>query len=199
MFKQWMENLIAQNIVFVDLDETLVKTSYLVNANLNLYKKERILSRDVPSDPKIKARDHENNGGKIIKLQESENNWENTWFVTYLRPGAIEFIKALYARAKVCILTSGGKEFQTRVIQVHNIPIPEHNIYGKFNYEDVPQSPYAVLVDDLEETTSGVYGKLQAIGVGTSRFVHVEPWLNFSKQDDTGLAAVLPKIMQLLQ
>lgn len=191
MFKTWLEED-EKGFIFVDLDETLVLTRYLINANNTLFSREQRLSGEYPRDPKTLAKLHSENGGTVIKINQSEDDWANNWFVTYRRPGAIEFIESIKPLTQVFILTSGGKPFQTNVIKIHKIPIAENQILGRQEYGQVPQNPKSVLVDDLTPQTSGAKNKLQAIG--SQNLIHVMPWLDVDMSDNVLLSQTLPQI-----
>jgi len=142
-FKLWLENAENKPNIFLDLDETLVKTTFVPTSMLE----------DKELVEKINHL-----GGKI-----------GSDFVTFLRPHAKEFIKELKSFANVFILTNGKRKFQKNIIKLLEIPIKEKNIFGREDYDGssnkLPQSENSILIDDLSLNTSGVQSKLNAMGI----------------------------------
>ena len=176
-FKIWLENLKEKPAVFLDLDETLVRT--------------RIVSKNEETKPE----------DKLLKN-------ENSTYITTLRPHAIKFINALKEKANVYIFTNGEQKFQEKVIKLHSLPIEKNHIFGRENYNKVPQSNNFILIDDLEFNTSGVQGKLNALGLNPEydqKKFEYKPINNFMKikaflgdPDDNELLNILPKIEKRL-
>ena len=64
----------------------------------------------------------------------------------------------------------------------------------------VPQTPSAVLVDDMPQESALVQRKLKAIGLAgdTDRFIEVKGWEGF-KGDDNDYEAAVKKIRELVK
>lgn len=156
-FKLWFENSDSNPIIFLDLDETLVSTLGMPSNLKNLEEMKAL-------------------GGVPV----------NQSHVSFLRPHAIEFVNNLKAIAKVCILTAGGKKFQKNVVKALDIPIDEHDVFGKEDYDLIepennilPKSENSVLVDDLEHYAPNTMSKLYALGLDEHRHIKVNPF-NFN-------------------
>ena len=165
-FKLWLENAEKYPIIFLDLDETLVSTLKMPS---NIKNADEMISL----------------GGIPV----------NNSYITFLRPHAIGFINKMKSIAKTCIITAGGKAFQTKVIKTLNIPIDDHNIFGIEDYDliepednKLPKSKNSVLVDNLESTAGKTMAKLYALGINEYRHIKVNPF-NFNPI----LAKKLPK------
>jgi hypothetical protein len=201
-FKTWFENNQNTNLIFCDLDETLVKTKYLVNAIDEIYDrqeyKERLKSGTLPQDPEEIANQLISQGWKIIKL--NPNDWQNTWFCSYRRPGADEFLQSIQSFAEVYILTSGKTQFQTQVVQSHGFPVEK--VIGKDAYGEIESIPLelrqnSILVDDLGPNTIGVRQKIDVIGIGPERHVQVHPYLGPKSREAGNLSDALTQIKGL--
>jgi len=176
-FKLWFENLEEKPSVFLDLDETLVKTR-IVNTN----------EKTEPKDKKFK--------------------YNSDYYITILRPHAVNFINSLKQKANVYIFTHGKQKFQEKVIELHNLPISKKHIFGRENYNKVPKLNNFILVDDLGLSTAGAQDKLNALGSfpeydkenfkykPINNFVNIKPF--FGDPNDKELLNVLPKILERL-
>lgn len=117
-------------------------------------------------------------------------------YISLLRPHVFDFISEL-SEYKVAILTAGKKEFQQNIAVKQNLPI--HEIYGKFEYNQIPKSKNCILVDDLDINTVGVNSKLKAMGIespedssASNHHVKVNPW--FGNKIDNGLLDSIEEI-----
>jgi len=124
--------------------------------------------------------------------------------VTFLRPGAKDFLVECMGIARTCILTQGMHTFQERVVEALDLPVKD--LYGNLDEEDVdygssvPKTPAAILVDDMPQESELVQRKLKAIGLTgeTDRFIEVKGWEGFGG-DKTDYDAVLKKIRTLVK
>jgi hypothetical protein len=183
-FRKFYEQVNGNNI-YVDLDETLVKTQYLMNASnwLPIHN----LSLENLAD------EFEKRGEKVIRFGSDP---KNEWFVTRVRPHAHEFLNVLHGMGEVAILTTGGTEFQAQVVKLHDLPIK--SVYGREQYGSLPKSPRSILIDDNWSMQSmGIESKIKAIGCGTDRVVVAPGWQG-KDASDNGLMPLVPKIQQLL-
>lgn len=125
--------------------------------------------------------------------------------VTFMRPGAREFLTECMGIARTCILTQGTQSLQERVVNALDIPVKD--LFGNrgqdevIDYGDkVPQSPSAILVDDIPQESSIVQRKLRAIGLGgdTDRFIEIKGWNGFGGEE-SDYEAILKKIRVLVK
>lgn len=127
--------------IFLDLDETLVLSHRIATYQ--------------PVKPEYNP----------IQFDDRGTPW-----VTYLRPGALEFVKACAEIAPTFILTAGNSDFQKRVVALHNLDI---HVFGREDYAKLPTGDCAILVDDLHIETCGAQLKLEALRAGLPQ---VEDW-----------------------
>lgn len=126
-------------IVFVDVDETLVRSLYAFQGRLTPTKN-------------ITVQDIDDGESKVSSMA---------------RPDAIEFLTALNELDyDVIICTSGSLEFQTLVLETHGIKNYKE-IIGFREMEGTPkniQVPW-VLVDDCDGSTTCIQDKMRYLGV----------------------------------
>ncbi len=168
-FKLWLEQEDAQQpIVFVDLDETLIKTQFLRDAVTRWAVNSDNVSYDYftknPNEFENYQKKMFESLKKLSPILIGSVSDPNNSYVSLLRPHAIDFVKSLKP-FRVCALTSGKKDFQQDIINRQNIPFD--NVYGREDIKtgNVSKSKIAVLVDDLSPTTSGIQSKMIAMGI----------------------------------
>lgn len=203
-------------MIFIDFDETLVKTCY------SEYAYSLLVAHENNSDDQIErlhARRARRTAFEALSPEKQKEFWLdrgclpftylvegfNIPYITALRPHAKEFIAECKKIAPTMIFTAGEKEYQTKVAELHGIGDVE--IYGRNCGERVPKHPKNLLVDDLHYCTSGVQWKLECLGFETvetesgplipgDRHIQVSPWCG--DQTDDELLDLLPKIKALL-
>lgn len=172
-------------ILFLDLDETLVKTSYL-----SLYGKDLFLgkarskeavgrytqARDsfFASDP-IPLSQWASQAGVSIILSHEGSDFSKDPYITKLRPGVREFLEGLRPLCKeINILTTGIKSFQEFVLELHQIRHLINEVYGREEIDaaqfgpSITTSKRVLLVDDNCNPGSGGWKrKMTSIGVLT--------------------------------
>ena len=151
-----------------------------MNVRINLDMDETLVySRRVEGRPKLATLP-----GAIV----FEDDIDHVAWVTFLRPGAKEFIATCQQLAPTNILTAGSKRFQTLILEKHGITtIP---IFGREDYAligHMPKTILHILIDDLDIETMGVQAKIQALC----------PDLYY--ESDEHLCAKNPKRFQLIQ
>lgn len=170
------------NAIFVDLDETLIKT-------IHGDERDRILEGKsiFYKDPKM-----------IEALTESpEFDLGGRTFVPMLRPHAIEFLEYCNDVCSTFILTSSHPEYAMNCAKLHNLPVIE--IYSTRDFRSDPWgedgnvdqggavaraagvSGPNVLVDDLPKGSVGYREKMDLLNEYT-QYIGVKPWL--AKMDD---------------
>ena len=202
-FIKWIEG-IEEPIIYIDLDETLVRTVPWENKN-------SLLRTKIPDNIEIDARfDH------LKKLMDQHNAkskdeqleyWtkegakqliddDGEEFLVFTRPHAIEFVTACNQMAKTSILTSGKAKFQIKVANL--VGLPYQSLYGRDTYQYAPQSSKGILIDDLDIGTSGVQEKLRVIGLppDTDRHIEVPP---FQGKADNHLVETLSKVKEIIK
>jgi len=212
-FKNWCEikeSSFETPIVYLDFDETLVRTTQLESFVYDwAFKKYNQTDRKKynQTDRKILLNAVKND---FLKYQEEMTNdlkelnpfvfdHPSGKYISLLRPHVFDFISAL-SEYRIAILTAGKKEFQQNILSKYNLPISV--IYGKFEYNQIPPCNNCILVDDLDINTIGVNLKLKAMGIenpdpeenhlASNHHVKVDPW--FGDKNDTGLLNIIPEI-----
>jgi hypothetical protein len=188
-------------IVYLDFDETLVRTTQLVSQlhewALRKYRKNISDSRNVINMVKNDEAKYQDEMMTDLKeLNPIVFDHASIKYISLLRPHVFDFISEL-SEYKVAILTAGKKEFQQNIAVKQNLPI--HEIYGKFEYNQIPKSKNCILVDDLDINTVGVNSKLKAMGIespedssASNHHVKVNPW--FGNKIDNGLLDSIEEI-----
>jgi hypothetical protein len=125
-------------IVYVDIDETLVKTKRLYN--------------DTDQVPEGWTLVQVTLAGKQVRA------------ATVVRPSAKAFLEELNRRYEVHALTSGGCQFQDAVLQSVGLRHLIGTIYGGDSEHDISPPEFWVLVDDLKGWMSGVESKFMRLG-----------------------------------
>jgi hypothetical protein len=198
-------------VLFIDLDGTLVHTSYrpkwselLLPTQLTSKRSYFESLRDIrlrflsmPLEEQLTIM--QKLGGTPVRHQDIQA-------VTFLRPGARDFLVACMGIAHTCILTQGDHDLQEKVVAALDIPVRE--LYGNrgegdydVNYGSrVPQSPSAILVDDMPQESALVQRKLKAMGLpnDTDRFIEIKTWEGVGG-DPGDYGTVLGKIRQLVK
>jgi len=203
-FRQWLikEEKNGRAVIFCDLDETLVRTQYLVNSRNDLAPREpeqgladrMAIVNQLPLGPEELTQAWEEKGAKIIKIDESPEDWMNKWFITRSRPHAQETLKTLQQMGEVYILTSGGTAFQRMVIEANEFPIPPDRVLGKDRYNEanlIAQNANTVLIDDLP----GGGNKPHEIDI--DEIIEIKPWLG-NDPHDTALTLIPSRVKEAL-
>lgn len=128
--------------IFVDLDETLVRT--------------------LCPDYGDKIPEGTPETATRVKRDGSESK-----YYSIIRPGAEEFLKQLRTLAnKVYILTSGGTAIQSQVISRLGLDKYVDGVFGSDRYTKVPKGGITILIDDSNPRGRGVRTKMvDAMGV----------------------------------
>lgn len=219
---------INDGAVFVDLDDTLVRSSEINQPSAGFIlgfipkkskRKEGFTQVEAWSDL---VKDYSK-----LKLEELASialargavayEYEGKIRLARLRPGAREFLKEIKKHVNnVFILTTGGVDHQSLVANTLSI-LP--TVDGLFNLgSSVPQFRWPVLVDDLGPTTSGVMAKLEKIGMispedwqqrdvkmekkASKFFCHIDPWREENFNDnvfETVTSNILHKLSGLIR
>lgn len=196
-------------VLFIDLDGTLVHTSFrprwaelLVSPQFRQKRDHLAALRDVRM--RFLSMSLEEQLTVMERLGGVPVRHGDVQAVTFLRPGARDFLVECMGIARTCILTQGTQGMQERVVEALDIPVKD--LYGNRGDQDevdygarVPQSPAAILVDDMPQDSSLVKRKLKAIGLdeNTDRFIKVNGWEYHEDHDD--YPAVLKKIRTLVK
>lgn len=183
-FKNWLNWYI-----FCDLDETIIKTTPLGNIHPSFIGNELYQKlKELKEEEQVQLLKEK--GEKVLKF-------DNYYFITRLRPNAHYFLKELSKLGEVSILTSGGNQFQTKVIKSHELPVEK--IYGKEDYNKIPKVKNSILIDDLGLSTSGVVRKLNAMGHEVEphqeesfHHIWIKPWDGIT--EDNELLGVLEEV-----
>ncbi len=173
-------------IIFVDLDGTLVHTSFRpqwpemllplqCRKKIDHFRTLRDIRLEFLSKPVEKQLQTMKSLGGISIPGDIEA-------VTFLRPGAKKFLIECMGIARTCIITQGKQSFQEQVVNAVDLPIKD--LFGNIAKDDhvnygnkVPQSSTAILIDDMPLESALVQRKLKAIGLTNSeRFVKIEGW-----------------------
>ena len=167
-------------VLFLDLDETLLRTTGFENA-ADIFLGSQTLSVRKTAKYKEKKRRyhaalHDFDGGNTYELEEWARQrgiklMSDYPYATRLRPGIVPFLEAVNEMFdEVNILTAGAREFQKEVIRLHGIGGYFDNIYGR---EDTAEAQLAgplttanaILVDDNGNLGSrGWNSKMIAMG-----------------------------------
>jgi hypothetical protein len=195
-------------ILFIDLDGTLVHTSFRPNwAELLVSPQFRQKSDHFAALREIRMKFSCLTLEEQLKVMGSLGGTPvshgDIQAVTFLRPGAKDFLVECMGIARTCIITQGKHRFQKLVVDALDIPVKD--LYGNLADEEVnygskiPQSPAAILVDDMPRESALVKRKLKAIGLDeeTERFIKVTGWEYHKDNDD--YPAVLKKIRELVK
>ena len=197
-------------VIFIDLDGTLVHTSFrpgwaemLVSPQFSKRSDHFKALRDVRMDFLSMTFEEQLTAMRSIGGTPVCHGDVNA--VTFLRPGAREFLVECMGIARSCILTQGVHSLQERVIDALDIPVKDlfgnHGEDNEVNYgPKVPQSPAAILVDDMSQESPLVQRKLKAIGLAgdTDRFIEIKRWEGFGG-DENDYKPVLKKIRSLVK
>jgi hypothetical protein len=183
-FKNWL-NL----YIFVDLDETLIKSKPVGNIHPSFIGNELYQKlKELKEEEQVQLLKEK--GEKVLKF-------DNYYFITRVRPNAHYFLKELSKLGEVSILTSGGTQFQTTIIKFHELPVEK--VYGREDYNKVPKVKNSILIDDLWLSTSGVVQKLNAMGheiephqEESIHYINVKPWDGII--EDNELLVVLEEV-----
>lgn len=208
--------------IFVDLDDTLVKTVPLESAYRLFGFTDRAGIREYFSLLRQYEEGTSNeleviaNSQNIKILKSMENVTLGTVYVTKLRPHAHPFLHFLRDQfTEVNILTLGDRSFQKEVLSVHQVLHYFNEIFGRselYSETKLSHSPCTILVDDLNIGSSGWILKMTAIGlvpeqseyltyqerqivfetIAMKNFVSVKPWSGSSS--DSTLLDILPRI-----
>lgn len=170
-------------IVFLDLDETLVKTGYLSSSGRDLFlgkirtpeavarftqAKEAFLAGRPEQLTEMAAQT-----GVSIILSHEGADFSKDPYISKLRPGAKELIDNVKLLcSELNILTTGSTSFQTLVLDLHQIRNRFDNIYGRDEIRTaeygrpLTKSTNVLLVDDnCNHGSGGWKSKMSAIGV----------------------------------
>ncbi len=118
-----------------------------------------------------------------------------TGFEPHLRPGAKEFIEKVRKLAPTCVLTHGTTYHQTSICRELGIDL---KVIGRDEYHTVVAPENAILVDDHHAGDWKTKMKLDAIGIGKDRFVHVEPWYATHGNEDRELEKAYKHVKKLI-
>lgn len=139
------------------------------------------------------------------KLKGQPIRHKDTIAVTFLRPGAREFLVECMGIARTCILTQGLHRIQEKVAAALDLPVQD--VFGNRGDDQhveygtrVPQSATAILVDDMRHDSVSVKKKMEAIGLkeGSDRVVNVTTWEG-KFGDPNVFGPVIKRIRQLVK
>jgi hypothetical protein len=165
---------LSQPTVFVDVDETLVKSTfgsitnrikelgrYLESSKRELEKDptSKIYNRTVPkAEKELEELKNLYNDNRIVEVEVGpEESYHSV-----ARPSAEPFLKALSSKYPLCVFTSGDKDFQIEVLNKLGLIKYFKHVYSTRD-NDVPQSQRFVLVDDLKAGMSGMTDKMKQL------------------------------------
>ena len=141
--------VISTPALFVDLDETLVKSRCVLQNEVARY---------------------EDAGWKQLTVWDTRRD-ERVYYMTRARPCAARFMEVLRCTRPTFILTTGGEAFQTRVCEAHGIESDE--LFGSESlstreepealYWRIPLTKCPILLDDLRPEQAGCDAKLRAL------------------------------------
>ena len=196
-------------VIFIDLDGTLVHTVFwprwaeMLTAPAASRRDHFASLRDIRERFLYMSEDEQLD--VMQKLGGQPVRHKDVLAVSFLRPGAREFLIECMGIARTCILTQGVHRMQEKVAEAVDLPVrdvfgnhgdPQHVEYGS----KVPGTPAAVLVDDMPRDSALVQKKLKAIGLpeSTDRFIGIEKWEG-KGGDPKVFDPVLKKIRQLVK
>lgn len=188
--------------LFLDLDETLVKTGSLSLYGRDLFlgkaRSKEAVARYTQAKDSFFGKDPvplsqwASQVGVSIILSHEGTDFSEDPYITKLRPGAKEFLEGLQPLCQeINILTTGLKSFQEFVLELHQVRHLINNVYGR---EEINASQFGptittenrvLLVDDNCNPGSGGWKrKMTSIGVLTDE-VHQK--LNNMEWEEQGI------------
>lgn len=190
-FREWIEEAAADNTIFCDLDDTLVKSKHI--SSMSIYD---LVPRNLSfRDRMEKGRAMQDSGYDVLQGH-IEQGWipfesHGERYIAQPKPNAHKFVEELRKMGQVFVYTQGKKEHQLKVIQACELPFAPNQVFGREDYGHMPHSPNAVLIDDLGVNTQGVTEKLRSLGLSEDRFVQF--------QQGQDLLQLLPAVRALLK
>lgn len=174
-------------IIFIDLDSTLVRTSFRPEwAEMLLSGEDRF---ETLRNIRLKFLSF-TAGEQMATMKKLGGIEINEDAVTFERPGARDFLISCMGIARTSILTQGRCDFQARVVKKLDLPVQE--LFGNLSRHSVdygskiPQSSKAILIDDMNQNSLLVQRKLKAIGLpkDSDRFIKINAWDGRDKKND---------------
>lgn len=197
-------------VIFIDLDGTLVHTSFSPQwAELLVPHQFRKKSEHLAALRDVRLEFLSMSLGEQLTIMKKLGGMpvrhHDVDAVTFLRPGARDFLVECMGIARTCILTQGTHGFQERVVEALDIPVKDlfgnRGGDGEIDYGlKVPHSPAGILVEDMPKASDIVKRKLKAIGLpeDTDRVVNVKKWEGFGGEEND-FAEPLKKIRSLVK